>query len=176
MYSKLAYLGPEFSYHYLATQLIDSDFELISCSSFEQIFEQVEIGNYGLIAVQNKIVGRLKDNYKRIIDKKLLVEQIVKLPIDHCLIGLNGSKSNLITKVYSHPIAIAQCSNFLEEMYVETVASTSQGANLVLQQNNMQIASIGSAEIANHLNLTVLNNQIQNELDNWTEFWLIKKN
>jgi prephenate dehydratase len=136
--SKIAYLGPEFSYHYLATSLLPNDFDdyqKIPCQTFAEIFQQVELGNYGLIATRNKIIGYLKHNLKLIAEKNLDIEQRIKLPIQHCLLGLPNSSSDSIKTVYSHPVAISQCSFWLSGIDTVETNSTAEAGNIVIEHN-----------------------------------------
>jgi prephenate dehydratase len=191
MSPKLAYLGPEFSYHYLASLQLKNSLELVGCNSFETIFENVKNKqtNYGIIAVENSLTGSLKDNLKTIFDLNLSVVAEIQLSISHCLVTSNSNpnfsqKTQEISSqkqpkiVYSHQKALEQCSNLITKNNYQMIVtnSTSEAGNMIKALDDPSCLAIVSPELARHLNLKILQKNIGNNKNNWTRFLVITNN
>lgn len=88
--------------------------------------------------------------------------------------GLDFSK---IKKVISHPVAIAQCLQFLRSRLphaeIETVGSTSEGVKIVKDNPDAGWAAIGTMTAASNNGLDVLSQGITDHDNNYTRFLLV---
>jgi chorismate mutase/prephenate dehydratase len=108
------------------------------------------------------------------MDLSIVGEEIQ--PIDHCLIGAAPTELDTITRIYSHPQALAQCSEFLARMpwcTVEEFSNTALAARRIAEQGNVSQAAIASEEVARLLGMPVLARNIANQRDNYTRFLVI---
>ena len=84
-----------------------------------------------------------------------------------------------IRKVMSHPVAIAQSSQFLKKYLphaeLEHVSSTAEGVRLVKTSGDAGIAAIGTVLAARRYGLQVLAEDIQDHKNNFTRFILVGK-
>ncbi|AGA58630.1 prephenate dehydratase [Thermobacillus composti KWC4] len=92
--------------------------------------------------------------------------------------GPDGSPDfSKITKVFSHPVAMAQCMRFLREYLPhaerETVGSTTEGIRIVKENPGNGWAAIGTLGGARLHGLDVLRAQVTDHNNNYTRFLLV---
>ena len=176
---KIAYQGSPGSY---SEELLKKEFQnsqYLSCNSFGELVKNVSANNsYGLLPVENSIAGTVIEAYEELIDSdlKIFAEYIKK--IDHSLIGLQGSNLNQINQVISHPQALQQCSNFIQEnnFKISPVFDTA-GSLIELEANqDMSIAAIAGIHFENNSKFEILKKNIANHSENFTRFVLIGNN
>jgi chorismate mutase/prephenate dehydratase len=80
-----------------------------------------------------------------------------------------------IRVVYSHPQALAQCSNFLDGLDViqEPVYDTAGSAKMIKERNIREAAAIASERAADLYGLRILRRNIQDFAENFTRFYVI---
>jgi chorismate mutase / prephenate dehydratase len=132
--------------------------------------------DYAVLPVENTTAGSVNEAYDLLaaMDLSIVGEEI--LPIDHCLIGAAPVALDAIRRVYSHPQALAQCSEFLAGMpwcSVEEYSNTALAAQRIAEQNDASQAAIASEEVARVLGMPVLARHIANQRDNYTRFLVI---
>ena len=114
---KIAIQGERGSFHDIAAhQYFDGEaFELLCCKTFEQVFEHIQHDSsvIGLVAIENTIAGSLLHNYELLRSSGAVVIGEQKLHIKHALCCLADEDWSDIHEVHSHPVALAQCRNFL---------------------------------------------------------------
>ncbi|PKL77588.1 MAG: hypothetical protein CVV27_05035 [Candidatus Melainabacteria bacterium HGW-Melainabacteria-1] len=83
----------------------------------EDVFEAVLEGecHLGYVPVENSIAGNVAINNDLLYrhDVRVIGEDYV--PIRHCLLTMPGVKLEQLRRVYSHPVALAQCRPFLNQ-------------------------------------------------------------
>ena len=89
--------------------------------------------------------------------KELIIEQEVILPINHQLLTIQSGQP--ISKIISHPQALAQCAEFLQHNFpdvpIEAVASTTAAAVFVAEHPAEPVAAIASKEAAHAYGLFI---------------------
>jgi chorismate mutase/prephenate dehydratase len=131
---------------------------------------------YAVLPIENTTAGSVTEAYDLLasMDLAIVGEQIQ--PIDHCLIGVGDVPLRQITRVYSHPQALAQCSEFLLRMPwcdIEEFSNTALAVRKVADDGNPAHAAIASEEAARLAGLPVLARDIANQRDNFTRFVII---
>ena len=100
----------------------------------------------------------------------------VVLPINHTLSGVKGTTLDQIERVYSHPQALMQSAKFLDahrDWQQISVANTAIAAKKILEDKDKSQAAVCSAYAASVHGLTVLQDQINDDLDNSTRFIVV---
>ena len=178
--------GIEGSYSYQVSKIFKKGLEkefnikinkIKPVNSFEELFKEVEKGNFGAIPVENSLIGTIFNNYETIIKKNLRIVYDYYLKIEHCLLVKKDIKNlSEIKKVISHPAAIEQCKNFLikNNLNFENFEDTASAARFV-SESSEKIAAIASREAALQYGLKVLKENIQDLKNNYTRFFLINK-
>ena len=104
----------------------------------------------------------------------LQIQQAIVLPIDHALISV-ATDLNQIETVYSHPQALSQCQQWLQQHLPQAarIANNSTTAALTTLATLPHAAAISSVRAANLYDLPVLVQPINDYPDNQTKFWAI---
>jgi prephenate dehydratase len=98
------------------------------------------------------------------------------LNIDHVLVGAKGATARQITRVLSHPIALAQCADYFRAhrgIEAVTVFDTAGAVRMVVEAGDPQAAAIASRRAAAMYGAQILAEHIQDVPENWTRFMLI---
>ena len=117
---KIAIQGTLGSYHDIAAHKYfeGEEIELICCANFEDVFTSIRKDSQviGMLAIENTIAGSLLQNHELIRESGLSVTGEYKLRISHSLVALPGTSIHEVTEVNSHPIALMQCTDFLDTL------------------------------------------------------------
>lgn len=172
--------GIKGSFHHEAVKNFfqDQNVEIIDSPTFKSVVEDVISGkaNYGMIAIENSIAGAILPNYSLITKYKLHIIGEVILPIKLHLLALPEETLDSIYEVRTHPMALLQCENFLEQYPNWKLLSKDDTATCAynISLNKMKgIATIGSKLAAEMYHLTILKENIHDVSDNYTRFYLL---
>ena len=104
----------------------------------------------------------------------LQIHQGLTLPIDHGLLSYSSSLESIKT-VYSHPQALAQCEKWLERCLpkAQLIANSSTTEALKFLKDDPEAAAISSPRAAKLYNVPLLQEDIKDNPDNCTRFWII---
>ncbi len=174
----VGYLGLPGSFSYIAAHEAYPGAELKSLPSFQAIFESLKNGDIALamLPVENTETGSIT----AVIDLLarygyfIVAERLIK--VTQSLLAPAGATLDTITKLYSHPEPIAQCSVFLgnhPQIAAFPALSTAQAAKDVAQMNDLTVGCIASPEAAAIYGLTELASGIQNSDGNSTRFAVV---
>lgn len=183
--NQLYYLGPDGSYssigaNYIQQLLSDHiNYELNSCTNFRQIFDQDLLhNNLILIPIENSIGGNVSETLDLIwnYSKELVIYSEYILQISHCLIS-HASNASDITEIRAHNQALAQCQDYLQHNYPNAAqiqyTSNSIAVESLNQTENKSIAAIASINCSDLYNIPALDNNINDNINNFTRFWLM---
>jgi prephenate dehydratase len=101
------------------------------------------------------------------------------VPIEQCLITLPGVRLKDITHIHSHPVALSQCSDYLDE-YLPTAKrvedyDTAASVSFIKEQNHNYRAAIASRVAAEMHGLPIIASGIQNHDTNMTRFLVLER-
>lgn len=177
---KIGYLGPKSSFTHQAAQKIALDAELIAFPSIPKCLLAAEqrLVDFAVVPVENSLEGSVHATIDHLFHKcGLTVVQEIILPIKQQLLTAPTTPIDALTKIMSHPQALAQCQDYLESQFpdvlLEAVASTTYAAEYVSQHPHEKIAAIASMQAAQQYALTVAATAIQDNDFNQTRFWLV---
>jgi chorismate mutase / prephenate dehydratase len=131
---------------------------------------------YGLLPLENSIIGNITHNYDLLLENKLTIEKEVVIPIHHALIAHKDTKLDQIKVIYSHPAAISQCEVFLRRLKnveIFPTYDTAGSAKIISDKNLTDTAAIASKESAELYSLKVVQNNIEDYPNNQTRFVLL---
>lgn len=147
--------------------------------SFADVFRAVAAGevDYGLVPVENSQAGSINEVYDLLRQHDLFVIGEISHPVNHCLLCLPGQQLGDITRVISHPQALAQSDTYLRELGVEIVATydTAGSAKMVHEENLKGVAAVAAAGAAELYQLDILARGIQTIKDNHTRFIILSR-
>jgi chorismate mutase/prephenate dehydratase len=178
----IAYQGAEGAYGHQAARRYFSPWHARSTyhayPTFRDMLNAVRsrAAHYGMLPVENTTAGSVSEAYDLLASMDLAIVGEEIQPIDHCLIASAAVDLSVIRRVFSHPQALAQCSEFLARMpwaSVEEFSNTSLAARRIAAENDPTQAAIASQEVAQLLGMPVLARDIANQRDNYTRFLVI---
>ena len=152
----------------------------VPCREFREVGEALRSGRAraGLLPAENSLAGTVQPAYDVLTAPGLTVVGEVIRPIRHCLLGLPGSTKDGLRRVISHPVALAQCGEFLARLRgVEAVAvyDTAGAAREVAEGSDTKLAAIASSRAAERYGLRVLATDLQDRSDNQTRFLVVRR-
>lgn len=177
---KVAIQGVKGSYHDMAAHQFfeNEEIELICCATFEEIFEQMKRDNTvtGMLAIENTIAGSLLHNYDLVRENPVTIVGEHKLRISHSLLCLPEEGWDDITEINSHPVALAQCREFLQrhpKVKVVEAEDTAGSAEIIKRENLKGHAAICSKSAAPLYGMKVLEEGIETNKHNFTRFLVV---
>lgn len=177
---RVAIQGIKGSYHDMAAHQYfeNEDIELICCSTFDDIFQQMTKDSeiVGMLAIENTIAGSLLHNYDLLRESHKTIVGEHKLRISHSLLCLPDEGWEDITEINSHPVALAQCREFLQKhpnVKAVEAEDTAGSAELISRKQLKGHAAICSKFTAPLYNMKVLEEGIETNKHNFTRFLVV---
>jgi prephenate dehydratase len=178
---KVAIQGGLSSYHDLAAKkYFGEEVDTVECGTFREVCERI-VGNeadFGVIAIENKIAGSILLNYHLIENFELKIIGEIYLPLEMHLLGKPGAKLTEVREVVSHPMAIGQSQEFLSSLRnvkVTEYKDTATSAEMIAERDELDVAVIGGPSLAKLHGLDVLAEDVCDEKNNYTRFYIITK-
>jgi chorismate mutase/prephenate dehydratase len=173
---KIGFLGPKGSFSHLASvRKFGSSVEHVPLTDISLVFQEVSRGHvdYGLVPVENSIGGGVVDTLDAFLHSSAKICAEVKITIHHNLLAKEPWEK--ITQIFSKPEVFSQCRDWLlamaKDLDVQPAASSSRAAELAAQQPG--VAAIGSSLAGELYGLHVLFENIEDNPDNVTRFFVI---
>ncbi|KAA6313970.1 prephenate dehydratase, partial [termite gut metagenome] len=174
---KIVIQGISGSYHDIAAHRFfdKEEIELICCNTFEEVFHSLRQDNHniGMLAIENTIAGSLLHNYELLKQSGMRIIGEYKLRISHCFVCLPDEDWDSITEVNSHPIALMQCGDFLNEhpqLKIVEGDDTAASAKKIKEENLKGRAAICSKVAAEGYGMKILQEGIETNKHNFTRF------
>lgn len=172
----VTYLGPPATFaHLAAMQKFGGSTSYVPVRTISDVFIDVQKGraDYGVVPIENSTEGIVSYTLDMFMDSDLKIFSELMLEVSHNLM----SKSSLeeITKVYSHPQALAQCRRWLEANMAdaEPIATSSTAQAAELAAKDPAAAAIANALAAEIYMLNILVRRIEDSPNNYTRFLII---
>ena len=166
--------------HYIAAKAFfeGDDIESIDCDTFRELANRVtkDAGVLGIIAIENTIAGSILQNYQIIRESDLVIVGEYKLRIEHSLVALPGIDLHQIKEVNSHPMALMQCTEFLDTLpNVKLVEKddTAGSAKWIKENNLADHAAICPSGAAELYGMNILAEGIETNKRNFTRFLVL---
>jgi prephenate dehydratase len=179
MHKKVTIQGYEGSFHQVAArQFFGKNVEVIPCATFREVVrigEDAKACDGGVMAIENSIAGSILPNYNLLQKSKLQVIGEVFLSISQNLLVYPGVKLEEIKEVHSHPMAILQCLDYLENQdwkLVET-EDTALSAKHLREHKSKHTAAIAGKFAAQLYQLDVIGSDIHTLKNNITRFLIM---
>jgi prephenate dehydratase len=176
---KVAYQGEAGAFsESAARRLLGAEIIGVPCHSFEQMFAAVGAGEADccIAPIENSLAGSIHRNYDLLMDSALTIAGETSMRIVHNLIAPPDVAIDSIRRVYSHPVALAQCARFFtKHPHIEAmpVHDTAGGVRMVMDRRRTDEAAIASATAAEIYGGRVLLESIEDNAQNFTRFFLL---
>ncbi len=174
----IAYLGPEASFtHQAAESKFGATSRYLPVHTIKGVFREVKRGaaKFGVVPIENSSNGIVTDTINSLdaYDLKIVAEVIIDVHL--CFASLT-EEIKKIKRIYSKDIAFGQCSAFLSDLGLDEVEqipveSTAKAAKLASEESDA--AAICPAVAAKLYNLPILFDNIEDDENNRTRFFVI---
>ena len=180
MKKKVAIQGIASSYHDIAAHnyFEGEEVETLPCDTFRDVINTIkkDPSILGLMAIENTIAGSLLQNHELIRESGFSIIGEYKLRISHSLVALPGTSIHDIKEVNSHPIALMQCTEFLDTLpnaKVVEMEDTAGRARWIAEKQLEGHAAICGKLAAEIYHMEVLAEGIETNKRNFTRFLAI---
>ena len=178
---KIAIQGYAGSFHQVAAlQYFGNETTIVPCATFRELIKLAankKETHGGIMAIENSIAGSILPNYTLLQKSNLHIIGEVYLRIEQNLLVYPGVRLNDIKEVHSHPMALLQCLDFLEQhnwKLIET-EDTALSAQQIHKKRSPHIAGIASKLAADLFDLEILASNIHTQKNNYTRFLVLQK-
>lgn len=181
---RIAFLGPEASFTYLAAKGLFPNEWLMAQASIPECIEAVAEGKVDLAVVplENALEGSVPLTIDYLFhEAELFVVGEITSKIQQHLMVHKEQVDNWqnITGIYSHPHALAQCHKYLFYRFsgvpLHQYSSTAAAAKLVSESPDQCIAAIANSSAAEKYGLTIVEKNIHDFHFNHTRFFVLSK-
>ena len=174
---RIGFLGPAGSFsHAASVRKFGSSVEYVPLADIPGVFEEVVRGHidYGLVPVENSLHGGIVDTLDAFL-QQLGQESAPRCGSPSITTCWPAAPWEKVKTIYSKPEVFSQCRKWLaavaKDRDVQPAASTSKAAELAAQRAG--VAAIGSALAGELYGLQVLFENIEDDPDNVTRFFVI---
>ena len=181
MTKRLGYLGPEGTFTEAAAILYDPDATLLPYPTITSVAKAVseDLVEYGVVPIENSLEGSVTDTLDLLIHQAdLKITNELVMPIEHCLLMRNDSLIEKLEVIYSHPQALGQCRNYLEQYFpnAQVMAALSTAASVEQMLTcDFPAAAIATSRAGQIYGADVVRRGIQDNSNNTTRFVILSK-
>jgi prephenate dehydratase len=177
---KIAIQGEPGSFSHEAAMNLVADAVIVPFSLSADAFAAVATGSAdaAVIPIENSLAGSVSEHFDLLLNFDVTVERETLLRIRHNLIAISGTATGEIDRVFSHPVALAQCRRFLAEhprmesyAFYDTAGSVKQ----LVELRDRHAAAIASEAAAQYYGAQILEAGIEDNPENFTRFFLIRR-
>jgi prephenate dehydratase len=152
----------------------------LPCVTSSEVFDRLESGQAGaaLIPIENSLAGPVAQHLDLLLEKTAWVQREFRLCIRHNLIAAPGTRLADVRRVLSHPIALEQCRKFFlahPSVRPEAFYDTAGSVKHILESGARDTAAIAGAQAASEYGGRVLARGIEDDKQNYTRFFLVRR-
>ena len=149
-------------------------------ATFEEMFRAVQEGESDccVAPIENSLAGSIHRNYDLLLSSQLTIAGETHLRIVHNVITRPGVGLNDVKRVYSHPVALAQCRRFFDahpEIEEVPVHDTAGAVRMILERDRPDEAAIASLDAASIYGGEVVAGGVEDHSENFTRFLLLTR-
>ena len=153
---------------------------VMSCARSAEVFATLGRRSVGaaVIPIENSLAGSVTEHLDLLLRHKVFIQQEFRLRIVHNLIAARGVRMKDVRRVYSHPVALDQCRDFLcghQNMEAVAFYDTAGGVKHVVENQIGDAAAIAGRRAAGVYRGKILAAGIEDNKQNFTRFFLIRR-
>jgi prephenate dehydratase len=150
---------------------------ILPAATFDSALDALALGRarHAVLPVENTLTGSIGPVVDLLKERGVRIIAEHKLHVRHCLMALPGVDFGALTKVASHPQALAQCARFLAQhrLLAEAVHDTAGAARTLASTKVRDRGVIAPARAAKVWGLRILKRDVQDDPENWTRFFVL---
>ena len=177
--AKVACQGVEGAYSLKAAEKLFACPDVHFYKQFSDVFAAIERGEceYGILPIENSTAGSVTAIYDLMTCHRFYIVRALRLKVDHCLLARPETTRSDIREIVSHEQALAQCAEYIAQfpnVKVTPFANTAKAAAYVKDAPE-GVAAIANRDCAALYGLSLLDEDIQDNGNNYTRFICISK-
>jgi prephenate dehydratase len=176
---RVAIQGYEGSFHQEAVRIFFGEkTNILACARFQDVVRSAadpSLCDAAVMAIENSIAGSILPNYSLLRNSELVIAGEIYLQIRQNLVVNPGITLKDIKEVHTHPMAILQCMDYLNQFdwkLIET-EDTALSAKHIHQRKSKHIAGIASSLAASLFELEMIAPDIHTMKNNYTRFLVL---
>lgn len=176
--ARVVFQGADGAYSQAAMmQYFGEEVNSFHVDTFRDAMSAIDEGSadFAVLPIENSTAGIVNEIYDLLVEFEnyIVGEQIIK--IEHCLLGVPGSRIEDIQTVYSHPQSLMQSAKFLENHDWRQISMQNNAfaAEKVADEKNKTQAAIASEHAGKIYGLEVLKKGVNNSGTNSTRFIIV---
>ena len=176
---KIAIQGELGSFSHQAALRAVQDATVIPCVLSADAFDRLRKGKVDaiMIPIENSLAGSVVEHYDLLREHTVFIEGETVIRIEHHVIGMPGSMIEEIQRIYSHPVALAQCRSFFQQhLGIEPVSfyDTAGAVKQIIQLRDRHSAAIAGMQAAEIYGGVVLMEGVEDDAANFTRFLMVR--
>src|SRR3989441_6628410 len=153
---------------------------IVPCAEFDGLFRAAEKGRcrFALAPVENTIAGSIHRVHDLLLASPLKVAGEAIIRVTHTLVALPGVRFRDLRRVYSHPVALAQCERFFRRnpRLARVATYDTAGSVRLLREERARDAAAIAPELAARLyGARILKRGLEDHRANFTRFFLLSR-
>jgi prephenate dehydratase len=177
---KIAIQGEPGSFSHEAAMKLVADAVIVPFSLSAEVFAALTEGRVdaAAIPIENSLAGSVSEHFDLLLTHDVKVERETLLRIRHNLIAISGASIGDVDRVFSHPVALAQCRRFLAEhprMEAFAFYDTAGSVKQLVELRDRHAAAIASEAAAHFYGAQILRAGIEDNPENYTRFLLVRR-
>jgi prephenate dehydratase len=172
---KIAIQGELGSFSHQAALRTVPNATVVPCVLSADAFDRLRKGKVDaiVIPIENTLAGSVVEHYDLLREHSVFIESETVIRIEHHVIGIVGSHIEEVQRIYSHPVALAQCRSFFEQhLGIEPIAfyDTAGAVKQIIGLRDRHSAAIAGIQAADIYGGRVLVEGVEDNAANFTRF------
>lgn len=177
---KVAIQGEPGSFSHEAALKLVAGAQIVPCALSAEVFAKLDDGSASaaVIPIENSLAGSVLEHFDLLLKHDVKVTHEALVRIRHNLIVMDEANIDEIERVYSHPVALAQCRRFLAEhprMKAVAFYDTAGSVKQLVETSDPYAAAIASEQAARYYGAKILAREIEDNMENYTRFFLVRR-
>ena len=177
---KIAIQGEPGAFSHEAALKLVPEAEIVPCALSADVFAALTEGRVdaAAIPIENSLAGSVLEHFDLLLAHDVKVDRETLIRIRHNLIAVRGAEIGEIDRVFSHPVALAQCRRFLAEhrdMRATAFYDTAGSVKHIVEQHDRRAAAIASESAARYYGAHVLIAGVEDNPEDYTRFFLVRR-
>jgi prephenate dehydratase len=177
---RIAIQGERGSFSHEAALKLVPEAMIVPCSLSADVFTKLADGraDAAVIPIENSLAGSVSEHFDLLLENDVKVVRETLLRIRHNLIAIPGATLAHIDRVFSHPVALAQCRKFIAAhptMEPYAFYDTAGSVKHLVEARDRHAGAIASEAAAHYYGAQVLAANIEDNPENFTRFFLVRR-
>lgn len=176
--ARVVFQGAEGAYSQAAMmKYFGDEINSFHVDTFRDAMSAIDEGSadFAVLPIENSTAGIVNEIYDLLVEFEnyIVAEQVI--PIEHCLLGVPGTKIEDIKTVYSHPQSLMQSAKYLADHDWQQISMQNNAfaAKKVADEKDKTQAAIAGEHAGKIYGLEVLKKGVNHEGNNSTRFIIV---